>query len=243
MSKIVSIASPDYASLWYNHFYSFSERVIMPLNLRFFWTETGIYTVLVFLIALGMLVFLSQHLRHTVVLHFDQSILAWFHSIRSSPLTHFFSTLTWMGSLWVLLPLYILLSILITPHIHHFEKILGITFWGSVLSVYAIKYTLERSRPHFFGPINELPIDPSFPSAHTAQITAFALGISLAFYHSEGWNQGVGLSFLLIFLVVSVAASRMYLQVHYPSDIFAGLLVALMWSIFALGVVKSGVLK
>lgn len=205
--------------------------------------ESWSFSLFLFFSALILFVLLALHLRHSFVSHIDQSILSWFHSLKSPALDSFFTTITWMGSLWILLPLYILLSIFLSSYIEHFEKTLGITFWGSVITTYYLKYELERTRPHFFGPIGELPIDPSFPSAHTAQITAFALGISLAFFTSQTSTHGLGLTLLLIFLVVSVAASRMYLQVHFPSDVAAGFLIALMWSILAFGIVKSGVMK
>jgi membrane-associated phospholipid phosphatase len=196
-----------------------------------------------FLGALITFLLLAFYLRHALVSHVDHTVLSWFHSLKSPALDGFFTTITWMGSLWILLPLYVLLSILLSSHIPHFEKTLGITFWGSVITTYYLKYEIERTRPHFFGPIGGLPIDPSFPSAHTAQITAFALGIALALYSSPTSAQGIGLSALLLFLVLSVAASRMYLQVHFPSDVLAGLLIASMWSIVAFWIIKSGVLK
>ena len=136
--------------------------------------ENWHFLLLFFFGVLLLFFLLTLHLRHSFIAHIDQSILSWFHSLKSSLLDHFFATITWMGSLWILLPLYVLLSILLSSYIEHFEKILGITFWGSVITTYYLKYELERTRPHFFGPIGELPIDPSFPSAHTAQISAFA---------------------------------------------------------------------
>jgi undecaprenyl-diphosphatase len=213
----------------------------MSFNLRFFWADTGLYSALLFLIALVMLILLTQYLRHSQLIHIDQMILSWFHSIQNSRLTHFFSTVTWMGSLWILLPLYLILTMILTPHIHHFEKIVGITFWGTVGTVYFLKYELERQRPHFFGAINELPIDPSFPSAHTAQITAFSLGIAMAMYSSETLYKSVTAA-VLIFTVLAVSISRMYLQVHFPTDVVAGFLVAFMWAIVAFWILKSGAL-
>lgn len=214
----------------------------MSFNLRLLSTEGWTFSIVLFMSAFIVLILLTYSLRNNHVVHFDQMILTGFHTLKTPYLDHFFSSITWMGSLWILLPLYLLLSVTLSSHIEHFEKLVGITFWGTVITVYVLKYELERKRPHFFGPIHELPIDPSFPSAHTAQITAFALGVSLALYQTYTPYQSIMTS-ALIFVVISVAISRMYLQVHFPTDIIAGFLVAFMWSVIAFWIVKSGVLK
>lgn len=215
--------------------------MLMPLNLKFLSSEPWPFSLFLFVAALITFILLSHYLRNDYVVHFDQAILTWFHSIRHPFLDHFFSAVTWMGSLWILLPLYLLLAITLTPHIEHFEKILGITFWGTLITVYALKFEFERKRPLFFGAINELPLDPSFPSAHTAQITAFALGLSLALAGTQTLYQGV-ISSLLLLLVLSVSASRLYLQVHFPTDVLAGVLIAFMWAVITGWIVKTGVL-
>ncbi|AFV96697.1 MULTISPECIES: phosphatase PAP2 family protein [unclassified Sulfuricurvum] len=213
----------------------------MSFNLKFLSGESWPFSLFLFIAALSIFILLAHYLRNDHVVYFDQTILTWFHAIRHPYLDHFFSTITWMGSLWILLPLYLLLTFTLSPHIEHFEKILGITFWGTVITVYALKFEFERKRPLFFGAINELPLDPSFPSAHTAQITAFALGLSLALIGTQTLYQSV-LSSLLLLLVVSVSASRMYLQVHFPTDILAGMLIAFIWAIITGWIVKTGVL-
>jgi undecaprenyl-diphosphatase len=208
---------------------------------KLFFGESWLLYVFLLSASFIMFILLAHYLRNNHVVYFDQTVLTWFHTIRHPYLDHFFSTITWMGSLWILLPLYLLLTLTVTPHIHHFEKILGITFWGTVITVYALKFEFERKRPHFFGAINELPLDPSFPSAHTAQITAFALGLSLALTAgTQTLYQGL-ISSLLLLLVVSVSASRMYLQVHFPTDILAGILIAFIWAIIVTWIIKSGV--
>ncbi|HLD24112.1 MAG TPA: phosphatase PAP2 family protein [Sulfuricurvum sp.] len=213
----------------------------MSLNLKFLSGESWQFSLFLLGAALLMFILLAHYLRNDHVVYFDQSVLTWFHTIRHPYLDHFFSAITWMGSLWILLPLYLLLTFTMTPHIDHFEKILGITFWGTLITVYALKFEFERKRPLFFGAINELPLDPSFPSAHTAQITAFALGLSLALAGTQTLYQGV-ISSLLLLLVIVVSASRMYLQVHFPTDVLAGMLIAFMWAIITGWIVKTGVL-
>ena len=64
-----------------------------------------------------------------------------------------------------------------------------------------------------------MPGDFSYPSAHTVQITAFALAVilTLVLPAQRAWW------FALVFIiVVTVGASRLYLQVHFPSDVLAG---------------------
>lgn len=213
----------------------------MSFNLKFISGESWPASLLFFAVAFIMFILLAHYLKNNHVASFDQMVLTWFHAIRHPYLDHFFATVTWMGSLWILLPLYLLLTLTISPHIEHFEKILGITFWGTLITVYALKFEFERKRPLFFGAINELPLDPSFPSAHTAQITAFALGLSLALAGTKTLYQGV-ISSLFLLLVLSVSASRMYLQVHFPSDVLAGILIAFMWAAITAWIIKTGVL-
>jgi membrane-associated phospholipid phosphatase len=207
----------------------FSEKITFDIHLIF---------ALIVVMAAGALILLIIFLRNGYLLEFDQAILHWFHKMKSPTLDYFFSTITWLGSLWVLLPLYIVLTLLLSQHFEHFEKILGIGFWGSVLTTYALKYELDRKRPHFFPTINELPIDPSFPSAHTTQIVAFTLLIWLIVYHAPTLFGNL-LTGTLVFIALGVSLSRMYLQVHYPSDVIAGGLIAIIWSFLTVWVIKS----
>lgn len=57
------------------------------------------------------------------------------------------------------------------------------------------------------------PVTTSFPSGHAASAAAFATGVAL---ESKGWGAVVAP------VALSVAASRIYTGVHYPSDVLAG---------------------
>jgi len=69
------------------------------------------------------------------------------------------------------------------------------------------------------------PADPSFLSGHTTQAAAFALACLLA----AGTRLNAALVAIAITYVVAlVAASHLYLQVHFPSDVAAGLMLAVV---------------
>lgn len=94
---------------------------------------------------------------------------------------------------------------------------LGLAFIG--------KYIFERVRP--FGHTTYLgKIDSAFPSAHTAG--SFAAAFALAVFCPK---------FAIAFFALAslVAASRMYLQLHFFSDVAAGILIAYLMMQLALG--------
>ncbi len=81
----------------------------------------------------------------------------------------------------------------------------------------ALKDVVDRMRPpladHAIGALVTVPSDPSFPSGHAA--TAFAAAGVVAALHPRLRLPALGLAAL-------VAVSRVYLGVHYPSDVLAG---------------------
>ncbi|NDZ83918.1 phosphatase PAP2 family protein, partial [Streptomyces sp. SID10853] len=80
------------------------------------------------------------------------------------------------------------------------------------------KRSVGRARPILdavpvIRQLKRQPVTSSFPSGHAASAAAFATGVAL---ESKGWGAVVAP------LAVSVAASRVYTGVHYPSDVVIG---------------------
>ena len=76
----------------------------------------------------------------------------------------------------------------------------------------------------------EAPKDFSFPSGHTG--ASFAAAAALFFAGSRGWIP-VGI------LAVLIGFSRLYLYVHYPSDVLAGALLGIAAGWFACRLVRK----
>ncbi len=153
----------------------------------------------------------------------DAAGLSLFHSLRAGWLDSLFPVLTWLGSLVVLLPLallawwwrrgdrcasFVLVALVSASALGHLVKLLA-----------------ARPRPDLFPSLIPMPEDWSFPSAHAVQVTAFVL----AWLLRPGVSPGRAEIAVLLAAALQVIVSRLYLQVHFPSDVIAGILLAALW--------------
>jgi membrane-associated phospholipid phosphatase len=103
----------------------------------------------------------------------------------------FFVTITWLGSLYLLLPLSLLLSLLLLWFGKSGQAIfISFSLLITTISVYLVKLMFRRPRPFTTELLVAMPSDWSFPSAHTAQATAFFLSITLIAFQvccSSAW--------------------------------------------------------
>jgi undecaprenyl-diphosphatase len=136
---------------------------------------------------------------------------------------------TWLGSLYVLVPLAAVgTTVLLSLQKRWDALLLVFGFGGAVLLVHLAKALLARPRPDLLEPLIAMPTGGSFPSAHTAQIVAFALCAVLILRRSFPEWQSAAMAVAAILIAV-VAISRVYLQVHYPSDVLGGIAFGVAW--------------
>jgi undecaprenyl-diphosphatase len=110
-----------------------------------------------------------------------------------------------------------------------FRMILAIVFtWG--ISEFALKPLFDSDRPFVLDPaitvIDAKPTTPAFPSGHAAMAVAGAVaGSRMLPWSAWAWWP----------LAVIIAVSRVYLGVHWPSDVLGGAILGLATAWFVLG--------
>jgi undecaprenyl-diphosphatase len=154
----------------------------------------------------------------------DAALLAWMNDWRFIGLDTFFAAITWLGSLLVLLPLSILIAWAQSRRSSlRVSAFVPVSLLLATALGFITKIMVERPRPQLFsGPI-PIPEDWSFPSAHTMQVTAFLLAVM--FIAKDKFIFATAAGAALIILLVGI--SRLYLQVHFPTDVIFGMIAAI----------------
>jgi membrane-associated phospholipid phosphatase len=147
------------------------------------------------------------------------------HDIRNATLDRWMQGVTWLGSLAVLLPLTVMVALNLLRHRRRPEaRFLVLAVFGAFGLSHVVKLVVMRPRPDLFPAWTNMPADWSYPSAHAMQITALAVALLFIIARwRELWAVPLGSAVLLVGL------SRLYLQVHFPSDVLAGILAATLW--------------
>ncbi len=109
---------------------------------------------------------------------------------------------------------------------------------GELATVSAVKVIVHRPRPDLLPQLTSAN-GPSFPSGHTAGSAAVYGTIVVLLCASLGARErGWAIAGVAVF-VAAVAASRVLLGVHYPTDVLAGAALGLCWVAVALAVLLA----
>ena len=143
-------------------------------------------------------------------------------------ITSIVKIITWFGSATCLIPLTIILFILIKNK--KTGWLIGINLIVITILNQMLKFLLQRPRPTDFRIIDESGY--SFPSGHSMVSMAFyGFLIYLIYQNVKNKFLKIFLISILSLLIIMIGVSRIYLGVHYTSDVCAGFLVSISYLI------------
>jgi undecaprenyl-diphosphatase len=161
--------------------------------------------------------------------HFDLSVRAFIHHYASAGLTKWMQGVTFLGSPYVLFPLFaICCAGFLLAKWPRGATWLTVGVSGSVVLDTSLKLLFHRVRPvPFFGP---LPHSYSFPSGHALSSFCF-YGILAGLLDTRIRSLAARISIWIAaaLLVLAIGVSRIYLGLHYPTDVIAGYVAAAVW--------------
>lgn len=179
---------------------------------------------------------LADEVHEAEAFPFDEPILRFAHELARDGFDRVFLLFSQLGYHYGVVPFDIVLVVALTLRRRLREGLFaGVAIIGSALLNLATKQVFARARPSLWESIAP-ESTYSFPSGHAMGSMTLAAVLVLLAWRTRwrGWVALPALGF-----VAMVGLSRVYLGVHYPSDILAGWAAALAWTVAAYALVFS----
>lgn len=192
-----------------------------------------------FFFSLFAFVFITRMIFWKKKSDFDNEASAFFSSLINDQNTNLMQIFTFLGTHQFLIPANLLLIVyflFLRKHKWYSIKVPVIAI-SSLLLMSVLKQLFGRHRP--LVPLLEEAKGLSFPSGHAMMsMTFYGLLIYIIWEHVEQLGLRLTLVFLLMCLILMIGVSRIYLNVHYASDVAAGFSLGLVWLVLAVYVLN-----
>lgn len=187
---------------------------------------------IVFAIELPLILFItlaSEIQKNSAILSWDTSILLAIHQTTHTKLDLLAAMLTELGIYWGVIPLTtVIFLVLLYRQKWRQAFYLLTTMLGCAIISPTLKLLLHRERPHLWESFYPSPSNYSFPSSHAMASMTLVVALVILTWGSR-WRWSVLLGGGLF--VMAIAWTRLYLGVHFPSDILAGWLLSIAWAV------------
>jgi membrane-associated phospholipid phosphatase len=218
---------------------------VVRKQIKKFWASLALLSIellivwALFLASFLVFIFVIFRIFYFKKENFDFAVFSSLESVVSDGMSDFMLGITFLGTHTFLIPANLVLIayfLFIKKHRWYSIKI-PVVALGGVTLMFLLKMLFNRPRPLI--PLLREAAGLSFPSGHAMMSFSFyGLLIYLVWQNvKNGWVRGIAIV-LLFFLILLIGFSRIYLRVHYASDVLAGFCVGIIWLVLSLWVTR-----
>jgi undecaprenyl-diphosphatase len=207
------------------------EALADDRDLRGIWdaSRSLIISLVCSVLCLILFAWLSEEVFEGDLQRFDFGVRMKVHEFFSPQLTRFMQAMTFLGSIGFLTTLFAcIVAVWLAKGMKRPAVWMTIAVGGSVILDVSLKLSFHRARPVPF--VGVVPLTYSFPSGHALSSFCF-YGVLAGLLCARIERRAIR---ILIWtasaaLVLAIGLSRVYLGVHYPTDVLAGYVAAAGW--------------
>lgn len=189
-----------------------------------------------FLILFGIIAW-SVHFESSWVASFDLTWIERIQAFVTEGKTSFIMKITELGNVRLVIVLTIILVIMLFFKRKYAEGLWlgGTVLLCAVVAVLTLKKLFDRDRPEYLQLVTKT--NESFPSGHATATTIFygLIGLVLVLATTKLWKKFV-VGFITLAWIVFILVTRIYLGVHYPTDVIGGFLFGMASILISMGV-------
>ena len=201
----------------------FAQVALLSVELLAAWT--------LFFLSLLAFIYVAFRIFYFKKETFDFAVIESLKPLVSESMNKFMLLITFLGTHNFLIPANLVLIVyflFIKKHKWYSIKV-PVVALGGLLLMFLLKFLFNRPRPLI--PLLEEARGLSFPSGHALMSVSFyGLLMYLVFHNIKNppWLRWALIAFLVV-LILLIGFSRVYLRVHYASDVIAGFSMGVIW--------------
>lgn len=193
-----------------------------------------VHIISIFLLIL-LFLFVENSNIYKSIIEFDYKVIEKVYTLYDTRLVEVMKFMTKFAEWYI--PCSIIVCIFLFIKNKKYGLVMSINYVISAVVAFVTKELVARPRP--LSALIKIPSSHSFPSGHT--LTALVFYISLSYLMTKNYNKQTKIITLLPFITISIliSLSRIYLGVHFFSDVIGGYLLAIPCTIIAINIIKE----
>lgn len=182
----------------------------------------------------------AERVRAGTTQRFDDAVMRWIGHHQYPALQSVMLEITALGTGTVVAMIVFVAGMFLWLNRHRHSAVLLVvaTLGGLVLDA-LLKIGFNRPRPQIFTWGTRV-VSSSFPSGHAmSSIVVYGTVAYLAARLQQNFASRAATMIFAGVIIIAISSSRLYLGVHYPSDVLAGLIIGLAWAAFCMAVLEA----